>query len=876
MNHSRWFYVRRATGATVLLFTCLLPSISSSVWAQRLPATVIPNHYGLIFTPDLKAATYTGTETIDITVKAPSRSITLNSAEITFDSVSVLATGKRQTANVNLDTEKEQATFTFANEIPAGKATLSIKYAGILNNQLRGFYLSKTRRRNYAVTQFEPTDARRAFPSFDEPAMKASFDISLVIDALDTGISNGPIVSDTQGPGAGKHTLRFLTTPRMSSYLVAFLVGDFECTSGEQDGVSIRVCATPDKVALTHYGLDVAKYALHYYNNYFGIPYPLKKLDLIGLPDFDAGAMENFGAITYRETDLLIDPKAATDAAKGNVALVVAHEIAHQWFGDLVTMKWWDNLWLNEGFATWMEYKVVAAMHPDWNMDQELANSEDTTLGLDSQPTTRAIRARADTPDEINEMFDGIAYGKAGAVLLTVENYLGPELFRKGVHDYLQAHLYANATAEDFWNVQTAVSHKPVNKIMDALVAQPGVPLLSFGDPDSGQVPVEQRRFFLSPSIQPDLKQKWTLPVCFKSGNGAGDCQLLTPESSTLRTPESSIFFANAGGKGYYRSAYTPAAYAKIVANIESALTPVERISIAGDEWAQVRSNRAPVGDYLDLSAALKGDQNAEVVSAALSGVDAIVERVAATPEEKSALAAWLRRTFSPQLEKLGEPSQSDTPESKDLRVLLFDVLGIYGNDPKVLSQAETIAESYLADPASVDPALGQSALSVAARHGDAKLFDELQKVYETSDDPVRQSIALHMMAQFEDPALVKRSLDYATSGKVRNQDVAMQLSVSLSMPNTRDLAWNYVKSHWERVREQLTADTGGGRLAGATGSFCSAEMREDVRDFFSTHKVAASERALNQALERIKGCMEFRRLQEPNLKKWLAAQSNK
>jgi aminopeptidase N/puromycin-sensitive aminopeptidase len=833
---------------------------------------VVPTHYGITFTPDLEAATFTGAETIDVTVKEPVKSITLNSAEITFDSVKVSAAGKTQSATVSLDKEKEQATFAFANEIPAGKATLSINFAGILNGELRGFYLSKTARRNYAVTQFEPTDARRAFPSFDEPAMKASFDISLVIDAQDTGISNGPIVSDTPGPSASKHTLKFLTTPRMSTYLVAFLVGDFKCTSGEQDGVAIRVCATPDKVALTPYGLDVAKYVLHYYNDYFGIRYPLKKLDLIGLPDFEAGAMENFGAITYRETALLIDPKTATDGAKENVALVIAHEMAHQWFGDLVTMQWWNNLWLNEGFASWMENKPVAAMHPEWNIDQMVVSSQDSTLDLDAQPTTRAIRAKADTPDEINQMFDGISYGKASDVLLTVENYVGPEVFRKGVHDYLQAHLYGNATAEDFWNAQTTVSHKPVNKIMDSLVAQPGVPIITLGEPGNGQVSVAQQRFFLSPSIQPDLKQKWTLPVCFTDSNGAADCQLLTPESTTLKMPAAAVFFANAGGKGYYRSAYTPAAYSKIVANIESALTPAERISVIGDEWAQLRSNKVPVGDYLDLVAALKNDQNAAVVSTALGGVNAVVERVAATREEKAALAAWLRSTFSPQLVKLGQPSPSDTPNTKQLRASLFGVLGYYGDDPAVLSQAGKIAESYIADPGSVDPTLGQTALSIAARHGDAALFDKLQKLYETSTDPVRRTTALHLLAQFENPALVQRSLDYATSAKVRNQDAAAQFSVSLALPGTRDLAWSYVKSHWDSVKAQLTTESGG-YFVGATGGFCSADMRDDVQNFFSTHKVAASGRSLNRAVERIDGCIEFRRLQEPHLKKWLAAQ---
>ncbi|MDE3149167.1 MAG: M1 family peptidase, partial [Acidobacteriota bacterium] len=302
----------RASVLAAAAFACLLLTSARPVNAQRLPATVLPEHYTLKLTPDLKTATFTGVESIDVAVKKPVNAITLNSAEIAFQSVTISAAGKEQTATVSLDKEKEQASFTFPRQIPAGKATLFIHYTGILNNELRGFYLSKGDHRNYAVTQFEPTDARRAFPSFDEPAFKAAYDVTLVVDSGDTAISNSPIESDTPGPGPDKHTLKFYSTPRMSSYLVAFLVGDFKCASGEQDGVAIRACATPDKVHLTNYALGIAEYVLHYYNTYFGIPYPLKKLDLIAIPDFEAGAMENFGAITYRETDLLLDPKTAS------------------------------------------------------------------------------------------------------------------------------------------------------------------------------------------------------------------------------------------------------------------------------------------------------------------------------------------------------------------------------------------------------------------------------------------------------------------------------------------------------------------------------------------------------------------------------------
>ena len=871
--------------AAIVATLCCL---SLAAHAQRLPLTVVPEHYALTLTPDLKAATFTGVESIDVTITEPSNTITLNSAEIEFEQVTVTAHGQQQTAAVTTDKDKEQTTFTFANQLPAGKAKLSITYTGILNGELRGFYLSKTARRSYAVTQFESTDARRAFPSFDEPAFKATYDVTLIVDSGDTGISNGPIVSDTPGPGAAKHTLRFLTTPRMSTYLVAFLVGDFQCTTGESDGVTIRACATPDKVALTPYAVDVAKSVLHYYDTYFGIPYPLKKLDLIALPDFEAGAMENFGAITYRETLMLIDPKTASVDAKKQAAIVIAHEMAHQWFGDLVTMKWWDNIWLNEGFATWMENKAVAALHPEWNVDQLAAGDENDTLNLDAELTTRPIRARADTRDEIEQMFDGISYGKAGAVLLGIENYLGPEVFRKGVHNYLAAHLYANATAEDFWNAQTANSHKPVDKIMESLVAQPGEPLLTFGEAADGKISVTQQRFFLSPSVPPDTKQQWTIPVCFKTGapadgsssagwktgSGRQQCEVLTPDESALTVPAASLFYANAGGKGYYRSAYPASVYAGLVANAEIDLSPTERISLAGDEWAQVRSNKAVVGDYLNLVTALKADTSAEVFSNAFAGVETVYERVAATPEEHAALSAWVGATFAPELAKLPPPSAADSPNARELRAELFRALGIYAKDPAVLKQAREIAEKYLADPSSVDATLGQTALAIAARNGDAALFDQLQKIAESSTDPELQEGALRLLPEFEDPALVERALNYATT-KVRNQDALGLVASALNSDANREQAWTYVKGHWDTVKTLLTPEMGA-YLVDSTSSFCSAEAAGDVKAFFDEHKVPSADRSVAHALESIGGCMELRQLQGGNLDQWIAAQAKR
>jgi aminopeptidase N/puromycin-sensitive aminopeptidase len=850
----------------------VIASSAFCLQAQRLPEGTHPEHYTLTLTPDLKTATFTGKETIDVTLTQPTATITLNAAEIVFKSVTASVNGKDTPAQVALDKSKEQATFTFASPLPAGNVALKIDYTGILNDQLRGFYLSKTERRNYAVTQFEPTDARRAFPSFDEPAMKATFDITLVVDKGDTAISNTNIVADVP-TDSGKHAIHFAVTPKMSTYLVAFLVGDFECNSGEADGVPIRSCATPDKVALGKYALSAAEFVLHYYDTYFGIKYPMPKLDMIALPDFEAGAMENFGAITYRETDLLIDEKTASEDSKKNVAQVVAHEMAHQWFGDMVTMQWWNNLWLNEGFATWMENKPVAAWKPEWKVPEDVAEGLNGTLNLDAQKVTRTIRAEANTPDEINEMFDGITYGKAGAVLGMVENYLGEETFRQGVHNYLAAHIYGNATAEDFWDAQTANSHKPVDKIMSSLVSQPGEPLLTFDRANNGKVTVSQERFFLNSKDATGEDQTWTLPVCFKSTNEAtATCEVLDKTQQQIPIPSAPFFYANARGAGYYRTGYAPFDYKRIVANIETGLQPTERIVFLGGQFALTRAGQASIGDFLNLAAAVKADPNPNVLSVVASALGTTYTQIAGSPQERQALNAWVQNTYGPEYTALASSSKTDTLEKRELRATLFQILG-GANDPKVIADAKSITVKYLADPGSVDSSLATPAQYIAAANGDAALFDQLQKVYETSKNPDQQESALRALVVFKDPTLEKRGLDYAVSGKVRNQDAVIQFAIALQDSNTRELAWQYIQDNWPKVQAQITTMMGG-TLVGSTGSFCTADKAQEVTSFFSSHKVPATERALTRAQNSINACVDLRNDQGPKLKQWIATQS--
>jgi aminopeptidase N len=863
----------------VAIFCVLTFSLTA---AQRLPEVARPENYKLSFTPDLEKATFEGNETISIHVIKPTSEVTLNSVDIDFHEVSITSGGATQKATVTPQKEKEMVVLAVEKPLAVGPATVHITYSGTLNSEMRGLYLGKDDQgRKYAATQFESTDARRAFPSFDEPDYKATFDITAVADKGLVAISNQKVVSDTAGPG-DKHTVRFATTAKMSSYLAALVVGNFEYIEGEADGIPIRVYATPGKKEMGKFALGVASDVLKYYDHYFGIKYPYGKLDLVGIPDFSAGAMENTGCITFREVILLIDEKQGSVDLKKAIAGVIAHEMAHQWFGDLVTMKWWDDVWLNEGFATWMSSKPVQAFKPEWNAQLDDVSGTTGTLNVDSLANTRPIHQAAETPAQIIELFDGIAYGKAAAVLRMLEAYLGEETFRAGVNAYLKQHQYANATADDFWDAQAKTSKKPVDQIMPTWVKQAGVPIINVKAQCSGNstsVNLSQRRYYYDRTkLEEPNDQLWQIPMCFKgsaSSASAAKCELLTKKEETITLPGCSNWvLGNAGATGYYRVGYQPDAVRALANDAETKLTPGERIALQSDIWASVRVGREPVGDYLAFAQGLQSDRNRAVLEDVLGRLNFIGQYLV-SDNDRDTYRTWLRQYLAPAMKDVGweaKPGESD--EQKTLRSRLFNALGYDARDPETLAEARKIADKALADPSSVDHQLAGGAFGVAALNGDAEFYDKLMTALKNPKSPEEYYLYFFTLPQFTNPKLLERTLEYAISPDVRSQDALQLVTSVMGNPDGQQQAWDFVRQHWAEI-EKAGGPFASAQVVGATSVFCDAALRDQVTEFFTAHKVAAAERTYKQSIERINNCVDLKSQQEPQLASWLGQHGN-
>ena len=858
--------------------TCWLLLFLATPWllAQRLPQTIIPSHYSLYLDPVIAQKTFTGEETIDVRVSTATKDIVLNSLDLDITEAEVKSGGSAQKAAIAYDKPQEMARLSLQEPVPAGDGQIHLRFSGKLTEGLRGLYLSKGARRQYAVTQFEGTYARMMFPCFDEPSFKATFDLMVMVDKGDTAISNGRIAKDEPASG-NRHRIIFATSPKMSTYLVALAIGDWQCLSRTVDGVAIRVCAEPDKKQYGAFALDVASRSIEFYNQWYGIKYPFGKLDMVAIPDYEWGGMENTASIFYRDTALLLGENNASVFRKRAQAVTIAHEIAHQWFGDLVTAAWWDDIWLNEGFATWMSRKPIEAWHPEWHLEDDAAEDAQQIIGVDSLATARAIHGNPSTSSEIKEMFDGITYEKGAAVLRMLESYVGPEMFRKGVNAYLAAHANGNATSTDFWQAEAQASGKPVDKIMPTFVFQPGVPLLNLSSScsdGSGKLNLKQERFLLSPERpRSESNETWQIPICTKtSKNEAGNCSLMTQREQTVSSSSCGDWvFGNRDAKGYYRVEYAPEDLKRVADAAEQQLNVPERIALLEDTWALTRTGKTSVADFLDLAQRLRYDDNRHVVGSLARHLEYIGDSLVPNGHAEPYKAA-VRAQFAPLAKTLGWSAHAnETDEQKALRANLLTTLGSAG-DPDAVAASRKIVEQYMQNPTSVDGTISGSAFTVAAENGDRTFYDRLTGALANAKTSDEYNHYLYALTAFRDPELLQHTIALVDQEKVRQQDYPRFFGALLSNPASRETAWKYLKDRWGNLAQKVTSFGGAGAVS-ALGNSCSAEMRDDVKRFFSDHPAPGAQRAVHQSLERIDGCIDFQRRQGGNFQNWLRSQ---
>ncbi|SUZ51186.1 uncharacterized protein METZ01_LOCUS4040 [marine metagenome] len=858
--------------------------------AVVLPETARPSKYRIKLQPDLKNFTFDGEQSVDLLILEATSTIVLNSIDLEISNTTLHANGTTLTSkSVTIDKDAETATLDFGETIQPGDARLEMVFTGELNDKLIGFYRSEYtsqdgETRYLATTQFEPTDARRAFPCWDEPAKKATFEVTLVFSDEYQAVSNTPVVEEAV-PGPGLKSVRFAETPIMSTYLLVFIVGNL--TSIEEraaGGTTVGVWTTPGKEDQASFALDTSVKLLSYFNEYFGIPYPLPKLDHIAIPDFAAGAMENWGAVTYRETALLVDPDNSSAGTRQRVAEVIAHEMAHMWFGDLVTMEWWDDLWLNESFASWMGNKAVDWLFPEWEMWTQFVNMDtNRALSLDGLKNSHPIEQAVKNPAEVSQLFDAISYSKGASVIRMLENFLGEESFRKGLNRYLSSHMYDNARTEDLWSALETESGRPVTAIMDSWVKQMGYPVLQVeSDRTGGQttLSVTQERFvydrFLGdggPDSDSD-NEVWRVPVSASRGSEESAVTVMDGRQIQIDVPGSGDGWVklNPLQTGFFRVNYSTEDWQRLVPAIESLeLHATDRLGVQNDAYALSRAGLLPVTQFLSLAQAYKNEGDASVWSDLASNLRDI-EQLISDEAIHPAYQGFAREIFGPAARKIGwEPKSGEGHLDALLRSTVLSQAGSY-HDPDVTAQATERFQKYLQDRETLAPDLRGVVFALAAQSGGKDVYDQIWGL-EGETDLAEEKIRLLMsLTRFQRPELLNSTLADSLSAKVRSQDSITLVAGVAANPKGRDLAWEFVKDNWAEFDRRYG---GGGfglmRLVSICSHFNSQEKADEVDSFFAEHPAPAAERTIRQALERVRLNIKWLEQNRQELTDWFA-----
>ncbi len=828
--------------------------------SHRLPTHVRPERYEIMLKPDLEIFTFEGEETISLLLEKSTKQITLHSADLEIKSVEWVHRSKEVWAGkISYNKKSETATFTFPKALEKGKGEMKLTFKGILNDKMRGFYRSKYQHagvdKHLATTQFESTDARRAFPCFDEPSQKAIFDVTLMIPAGKVAISN-TIESEILEHESGYQIVKFAPTPKMSTYLLAFIVGDFEYIEKEtRDRVRVRVFTTPGKKDQAKFALDVAVKCLEFYNKYFGIDYPLPVLDMIAIPDFAAGAMENWGAVTYRESTILIDAEKSSAGNKQWVALVIAHELAHQWFGNLVTMEWWTHLWLNEGFASFIEYLAIDEIFPDWDIWTQFVSTEMTdAFSLDALANTHPIEVEVGDPAEISEIFDRVSYSKGASVLRMLWKYLGEKDFQKGLQHYLKKHAYGNAETEDLWNALSEVSGKDVGKVMVNWTSKSGHPVINVKIKNQkSKLELTQSRFFSSPISKKESHDNtiWSIPL-----NG----KLMDQKSITIPDKSEKL---NMGEVSLVRVDY-PHEYLKGLEKNITKLSAPDRLGLIRDSFDLAQSGNSPTTLALELAQSYIGEEDYTVWSTFtgyISQVDSLLALESFYPDFKK----YGTEIYSPIAKKMGwEKRVGEKHTDSLLRGMVLNMLGSFG-DEETIKKAQELFKK-----AKIDPDLKGVVYNLVAENGAEGEWDTLVKMYKDEENQQEKDRLGRSLGKSKSKVLLKKTLEFSISKHVRFQNTLGIIASVWGNPEGRYLAWEFVKSNWKMLKERYAGGHYFTRVFGPAGEFTRISDAKDIENFVKKNPVPEAKRTIAQALEQIYSNIEWLKRDKVRIKKFL------
>ncbi|KAL4304418.1 hypothetical protein GQ457_10G001810 [Hibiscus cannabinus] len=834
----------------------------------RLPKFAVPKRYDLRLKPDLSACKFTGSVSIDVDVVADTRFIVLNAAELSIDTGSVSFSPPNSSkvfepSKVDLVEEDEILVLDFADTLPLGVGVLTIGFEGILNDNMKGFYRSvyehNGEKKNMAVTQFEPADARRCFPCWDEPACKATFKITLDVPSELVALSNMPVIEEkVNGP---LKTVSYQESPVMSTYLVAIVVGLFDYVEDHTpDGVKVRVYCQVGKANQGKFALEVAVGTLGLYKDYFAVPYPLPKLDMIAIPDFSSGAMENYGLVTYRETLLLFDEQHSAASNKQGVATVVAHELAHQWFGNLVTMEWWTDLWLNEGFATWVSYLATDSLFPEWKIWTQFLDETTNGLTLDGLAESHPIEVEVNHAAEIDEIFDDISYSKGASVIRMLQSYLGVECFQKSLASYIKKHAYSNAKTEDLWAALEEGSGEPVTKLMNTWTKQKGYPVVSVKVKDQ-KLEFEQSQFFSSGSHGDG---QWVVPITLCCGSYEKKKSFLLQtkletqdvKEFSFDSNKTSWIKLNVDQTGFYRVKYDEELAARLRYAIENKLlTGTDRFGILDDSFALCMARQLPLTSLLTLMAAYREELEYTVLSNLISITRKVGRIVAdARPDLMDNINQFFISLFQYSAEKLGwDAKQGESHLDAMLRGEILTALAVFGHK-ETLNEASRRFDAFLNDRNTplLPPDIRKAtyvAVMQAVTSSNRIGFESLLRVYRETDLSQEKIRILGSLSSCPDPAIVLEVLKFSLSPEVRSQDAIYGLRVS---KEGREVAWTWLKDNWDYIVKTFGGFLISRFVSEIVSPFASFEKVKEVEEFFASRETPAIARTLKQSIERV------------------------